>query len=243
MNQQLLNTLVEQQDPEALYRRYRAAGELPYGAFGELFWESQLQEMQALAERVLAERDGGESQEIALELGNVEMTGWLQHVQQDGLLRWRPSILRVEHGMQLWLEHLVYCACGGEGTSRLYGRKDSCWRFPPVPREQAEHYLRELTEGYQQGMREPLILLPQSGGEWLKACYDVKNDAILWDEETQLKARNKLIQAWTGNQMVEGEGMDIWYQRLWRHLEPEYYEAIIREAQRYLLPLFRHHQP
>ncbi|WP_336279780.1 exodeoxyribonuclease V subunit gamma [Cronobacter dublinensis] len=243
MNQQLLNTLVEQEDPEALYRRYRAAGELPYGAFGELFWESQLQEMQVLADRVLAERHSGESREIALELGNVEMTGWLQHVQPDGLLRWRPSLLRVEHGMQLWLEHLVYCACGGEGTSRLYGRKDSCWRFPPVPREQAEHYLRELIAGFQQGMREPLILLPQSGGEWLKACYDAKNDAILWDEETQLKARNKLIQAWTGNQMVEGEGTDIWYQRLWRNLEPEYYEAIIREAQRYLLPLFRHHQP
>lgn len=34
-----------------MYRRFRAAGELPYGAFGELAWETQRQEMQNLAER------------------------------------------------------------------------------------------------------------------------------------------------------------------------------------------------
>ena len=46
LNQQLLNTLIEQQDASAMYRRFRAAGELPYGAFGELAWEAQRQEMQ-----------------------------------------------------------------------------------------------------------------------------------------------------------------------------------------------------
>ncbi|WP_024561579.1 exodeoxyribonuclease V subunit gamma [Franconibacter pulveris 601] len=242
LNQQLLNTLVEKEDPDLLYRRYRAAGELPYGAFGELFWESQLMEMQTLADRVTAERSNSENLEIDLTLNNVQLTGWLQHVQEDGLLRWRPSLLRVEHGMQLWLEHLVYCASGGTGTSRLYGRKDSQWRFPPLAAEEARGYLGELIEGYKQGMSSPLVLLSQSGGEWLKACYDPASNTIAWDEETQQKARNKLLQAWAGNQMVEGEGADIWYQRLWRNLEPEYYEAIIREAQRYLLPLFRFNQ-
>ena len=39
LNQQLLNTLIEEQDASAMYRRFRAAGELPYGAFGELAWK------------------------------------------------------------------------------------------------------------------------------------------------------------------------------------------------------------
>ncbi len=47
INQQLLNALVEQDDAERLFRRFRAAGDLPYGAFGEIFWETQCQEMQA----------------------------------------------------------------------------------------------------------------------------------------------------------------------------------------------------
>ncbi len=41
INQQLLNALVEQDDAERLFRRFRAAGDLPYGAFGEIFWETQ----------------------------------------------------------------------------------------------------------------------------------------------------------------------------------------------------------
>ena len=39
--------------------------------------------------------------------------------------------------------------------------------------------------------------------------------------------------------MVRGEGDDVPYQRLWRALEPEYFEAITEEAQRYPLPLFQ----
>ncbi len=51
LNQQLLNALVEQEDAQKLFRQYRAAGQLPYGAFGEIVWEAQCQEMQALAGR------------------------------------------------------------------------------------------------------------------------------------------------------------------------------------------------
>lgn len=242
LNQDLLTTLVEQQDPEPLFRRYKAAGSLPYGPFGELFWEEQLAEMQTMADEIIALRCESENMEIDLHIDGHRVTGWLPQVQADGLLRWRPSVLRVEHGMQLWLEHLVYCACGRDGSSRLYGRKSTRWHFPPMEAGQAKGYLLMLIEGYKAGLTEPLIVLPQSGGEWLKACYDKETDAILWDDETQQKARNKLIQAWTGSYNIEGEGADMWYQRLWRTLEPEYYDAIIEQAQRYLLPLFRFNQ-
>lgn len=242
MNQELLNTLVQEGDVDLLFRRYRAAGSLPYGAFGEIVWESQLAEMQELAARVSAERQNGTSVEVDLRLAGTRLVGWLSDVQQDGLLRWRPSVLNVAHGMQLWVEHIVWSAMGGEGSSRVYGRKSSQWRFPPMAREQAEAWLVQLIEGYQEGLSQPLLLLPNSGGAWIKACYDPVNDAILWDEQTQQKARSRLLSAWEGNQMVEGEGADIWLQRLYRTMDNEYYEAVIREAERYLLPLFRYNQ-
>ena len=90
INQQLLNALVEQDDAERLFRRFRAAGDLPYGAFGEIFWETQCQEMQQLADRVIACRQPGQSMEIDLACNGVQITGWLPQVQPDGLLRWRP---------------------------------------------------------------------------------------------------------------------------------------------------------
>ncbi|EQX97850.1 exodeoxyribonuclease V gamma chain [Escherichia coli UMEA 3203-1] len=242
INQQLLNVLVEQDDAERLFRRFRAAGDLPYGAFGEIFWETQCQEMQQLADRVIACRQPGQSMEIDLVCNGVQITGWLPQVQPDGLLRWRPSLLSVAQGMQLWLEHLVYCASGGNGESRLFLRKDGEWRFPPLAAEQALHYLSQLIEGYREGMSAPLLVLPESGGAWLKTCYDAQNDAMLDDDSTLQKARTKFLQAYEGNMMVRGEGDDIWYQRLWRQLTPETMEAIVEQSQRFLLPLFRFNQ-
>lgn len=242
LNQQLLNALVEQEDAQKLFRHYRAAGQLPYGAFGEIVWEAQCQEMQALAGRVIECRQPGTNMEIDLNCNGVNLTGWLQHVQPDGLLRWRPSMLSVSQGLQLWLEHLVYCASGGEGESRLFVRKEGEWRFPALSAEQAMNYLSQLVEGYQQGMNTPLLLLPESGGAWIKTCYDASNDAMLTDEATLQKARSKFLQAYEGNMIVRGEGDDVWYQRLWRTLEPEYFEAITNEARRYLLPLYKFNQ-
>ncbi|HBI9538177.1 TPA: exodeoxyribonuclease V subunit gamma [Escherichia coli] len=242
IDQQLLNVLVEQDDAERLFRRFRAAGDLPYGAFGEIFWETQCQEMQQLADRVIACRQPGQSMEIDLACNGVQITGWLPQVQPDGLLRWRPSLLSVAQGMQLWLEHLVYCASGGNGESRLFLRKDGEWRFPPLAAEQALHYLSQLIEGYREGMSAPLLVLPESGGAWLKTCYDAQNDAMLDDDSTLQKARTKFLQAYEGNMMVRGEGDDIWYQRLWRQLTPETMEAIVEQSQRFLLPLFRFNQ-
>lgn len=242
LNQQLLNTLIEEQDAGQMYRRYRAAGVLPYGAYGEIAWEVQRQEMDALASRVLELRQPAQSMEIDLQCAGVNITGWLSQVQPNGLLRWRPSLPSVSQGMQLWLEHLVYCASGGAGESRLLLRKEGEWHFPALSAEEASSLLAELIEGYQFGMTQPLLFLPESGGAWLKACFDRDAQTLLMDEETQQKARSKFLQAYEGNSVVSGEGSDLWYQRLWRTLENEQYEAIIEQTQRYLLPVFRYHQ-
>lgn len=239
LNQQLLNALVEQDDAESLFRRFRAAGDLPYGAYGEILWDVQYQEMQMLADRIVACRQPSQSLEVDLHCNGVQLTGWLPQVQEDGLLRWRPSLISISQGVQLWLEHLVYCACGGKGESRLFLRKDGEWRFPPLEKEQALGYLAQLIDGYREGMSAPLLVLPESGGAWIKTCYDAANDAMLDDDDTRQKARVKFMQAYEGNMVVRGEGEDIWYQRLWRQLDPETLESIILQSQRYLLPLFR----
>lgn len=242
LNQQLLNTLVEEEDAERLFRRFRAAGELPYGAFGEIFWDAQCQEMQQLASRVIACRKPSQSLEVDLLCNGVQLTGWLPQVQEDGLLRWRPALISVAQGVQLWLEHLVYCASGGSGESRLFLRKEGKWQFPPLDKAQAMAYLAQLIEGYREGMSSPLLVLPESGGAWIKACYDAENDVMLDDDDTLQKARTKFLQAYEGNMMVSGEGEDIWYQRLWRQLESETLQAIIAQSRHYLLPLFRFNQ-
>lgn len=241
-NTQLLNALINEDDITSVFARARAAGVLPYGSFGELYWESQQDEMVPLAEQIRSERKENHSIELNIEFADITVTGWIHQVQDDGLVRWRPSILTAVDGLLLWLEHLVYCSAGGEGESRIYGRKGTTWRYAPMAADEARPYLQQLIKGYQQGLCEPLMLLSKSGWAWLSQCFDRESGQILWDEETQGKARMKLLQVWQGDQRVTGEGEDHYIQRVCRRMDNQHLDIILHETERYLLPIARHNK-
>ncbi len=151
--------------------------------------------MQALAERVMAERQQAQSMEIDLQCGGVNLTGWLQQVQPDGLLRWRPSLLSVSQGCNFgW--NTLSTAPAAAPASRLFVRKRE-WRFPALAPAEAQAYLNELVDGYLLGMSQPLLLLPESGGA-AESLLRRRKDVILMDEETQQKARSKFLQTYEG---------------------------------------------
>ncbi|WP_411704316.1 exodeoxyribonuclease V subunit gamma [Edaphovirga cremea] len=241
-NSQLLNSLIQEKDPAVLFTRVKASGGLPYGAFGEIYWEKQQEEMVELAEKVREERH---EEQLSVELNQeiipgLMLTGWLHQVQSDGLLRWRPAALSSVDGLLLWIEHLAYCANGGTGESRMYGRKNTAWRFAAMKKKDALRHLQDLLEGYQQGLCKPLLLLNKSGWAWLSHCFDPKSGHVDHDADVQAKARGKLLQVWQGDQRIPGEGEDPYVQRVFRSLENRYLEEIIRNAEKYLLPLARH---
>lgn len=245
-NTQLLNALIEGQDCEQLFARIRASGGLPYGSFGEIYWQKQLEDMSELAERVRSERHEHHnpelmgSLELNISLGEIKLTGWLHQVQQDGLLRWRPAALLARDGLLLWVEHVVYCAAGEQGESRFFGRDGSTWRFGHLKQDIAMQHLQDLIDGYLQGQREPLMLLNKSGWAWLSHSFDTDSQSINQDPECQEKARSKLLQAWQGDARIPGEGEDPYVQRIFRQMEPQILQRIIAEAERYLLPIARH---
>lgn len=241
MNAQLLNSLIEGEESSRLYARQRASGALPYGAFGELVWEEQEQEMSVLASRVREQRGAAESREIALQIDGVLLTGWLAQVQDSGLLRWRPGNLNFKDGLTLWLEHLVYCAMGGNGISLMLGRNESEWRFPAIAADEARQQLVHYISGYRQGMCSPL-LLTESGAAWLEESYDESSGDLLRDDATQKKACSKLLARWQGNYQIEGEGSDPYLQRVIRVLDETHLEAMTGHAERWLLPLRQAHQ-
>lgn len=242
LNSQLLNTLIEGKNPSCLFQRVCAAGELPFGAFGEIYWQKQQEEMAELAKKVRAERGVDNSLELDIEIDGVRISGWLHQVQDDGLLRWRPANLSSVDGILLWLEHLVYCCAGGTGISRLYGRKNAAWCFTALTQEDARKHLAELMAGYQRGLCQPLLLLNKSGWAWLNQCYQPETQRIDWQKETQTIAQAKLLQAWQGNQRSPGEGEDHYVQRVFRQLDLDNDDLaqILAETERYLLPVARH---
>ncbi|WP_367680700.1 exodeoxyribonuclease V subunit gamma [Candidatus Fukatsuia anoeciicola] len=240
-NTLFLNTLIEQEDINKFIARSKASGTLPYSSFGEIYWQSQQKEIASLAKQIRSERSKYHSIELDIKLGETKLVGWLHRVQTDGLLRWRPTKLTAMDGMLLWLEHLVYCLAGGNNESRIYGCKGTMWRFKSLLQSDAQHYLQLLYTGYQRGMSQPLLLLYKSGWSWLINCFHTETGQICWNEKTQTKAKEKLLQTWQGNlQQNTGEKKDFYIQRILQIIDDKYLQIILQEAERYLLPIARH---
>ncbi|QXF32354.1 exodeoxyribonuclease V subunit gamma [Photorhabdus luminescens] len=238
-NQLLLSALIEQQSPEPLFSRLRAAGGLPFGAFGEVYWLKQQKEMQPLADKIREQQMETLSIDLHHDLGQMILTGQINKAQPDGLLRWRPASLTANDGMQLWIEHLAYCLAGGEGESRSYGRDGSEWRFASVSSEQAKDYLNQLIEGYQRGISAPLPLFCKSGWAWLSTCVNKETGEIDDSNEIQSKAESQLLKAWLGDQGRTGEGDDPYIQRAFRQIDESFLAKLKQEALNYLLPMAR----
>lgn len=243
LRQKLLDILIDNADPQSLYQRYRSAGQLPYGAFGDIFWQQQLADIQPLAQKIQQHYRQSQPLEIDLSMDNIHLTGWINQVQDNGILRWYPTSLDARHAIQLWLEHLLCCLSGNPVESWVYGLKDSQWHFLPLSTDEARAQLQPLISGYQQGLCQPLILLPKCATAWLNACYNPQTRQIDQDSHKQYQAQNKLADAFNGGYQQRGEGEDIWYQRLWRNLDSTYSQAIIDCAQHWLLPIWQHNQP
>jgi exodeoxyribonuclease V gamma subunit len=245
-NQVLLDALIHRQDMDSLFQQQRLAGLLPTGAFGQLFWQKQYQEMAGIAEFVLPQRTTPQPLEIDITLAGCQLTGWLSAMQSDGILRWRPAKLNLSDGLQLYIEHLLICSIGHAGVSRMYGRGDTCWLFLPIEAETAYQQLETLLAGYQAGMTQPLWLLKGCAAAWLTECVntrDAQKPIIDWEHAVQAKAMQKLQQVWQGNYLVPGEGQDPYLQCLSRTLAEPQIMAIIAAAERWYLPVIQAHQP
>lgn len=240
MNEQLISTLTRRDDPDRLFADLRAAGQLPYGVYGELWWQEQQETVRPLVEKIQQLQQQPEKREIDLTLAALNLRGWLNSLCHEGIVRWRPAVLNYRDALQLWLEHLAACAMGCQGVSWLLGIKNSQWMYAPLAPEQARQQLTRYIEGYRQGLSCPLMLPLESAGAALKVCYDAREDRLKHDEESQAKAHKAWLQRWQGSRQHPGEGDDPYYQRLRRTAGAEDFACILELAEQWLLPALRH---
>lgn len=247
LNQVLLDALINQQNMDNLFQHQRLSGCLPSGAFGQLFWQKQYQEMATIADLVKPQLATPQPIEIDILLAGCQVTGWLSAMQADGILRWRPAKLNLADGLQLYIEHLLVCSMGYAGMSRMYGRAETCWRFTPIKPQLALQRLESLMDGYLAGMEQPLWLLKGCGGAWLNESLRDSNEGelkvISWDQEVQTKAIRKLQQVWQGGYLVAGEGQDPYLQRLSRTLTEQQINEIVTATEAWYLPVIQAHHP
>ncbi|WWP00212.1 MAG: exodeoxyribonuclease V subunit gamma [Candidatus Dasytiphilus stammeri] len=242
-NTELLKILIQDNNPSDLFAFYRTKGFLPDGVFGEIFLQKQHNSMNKLAQ-IIKKYYCSSAKNLQIDLTirrmRLRLTGYLSHVQFDGLVRWKCTRLNFRDGLLLWLEHLIYCMMKRNGNSRMFGQENTKWSFGALDSQEATDHLIHFIEGYQCGMSSPILLLPKTGGAWLKASYDKKKSILSHDGRTQLKARQRLLMTWICDKT--GEINDPYLQRLFRIMDEFHIKEVIRNAEAWLLPIMHFNQ-
>ena len=129
--------------------------------------------MERLAVRLqeLMESPSLESLAVDLEIAGFHLTGSIDGIRTDQLLRYRCAKIKPKDRLGIWLDHLILnlaARVGDPGTSILLG-PDGRWTYPPVA--QSGSILAQLLAVYWQGLSEPLPFFPGSAYAYAKSLY------------------------------------------------------------------------
>lgn len=237
-NESLLKAMVHEESLEALLITLRATGGLPTEHFGQIYWEKQIKDLQQLADKIKINYRKCFDKLFDIPFGNIRFIGQLRNIQQNGIIRYRPTNLTINDGLSLWIEHLIFSIIVKSGKSYYWGININEWCFEPVAKSQAKIYLQQLIHGYQEGMNSPLLLLLKSGWNWLMLCYNKKSDQFNFESSDVLqKANQRLIQLLQGTYNQLGEMNDIYIRRAFNKIDNNFLEKIKKKALIYLLPM------
>lgn len=176
---------------------FRAAGELPHGAAGEVLsrrLKADVERFLAAAAPYLSEGEGA-AVEIDRELAGFHLQGRVAGLAPQGCLSLRYADLTAQDFIGHWIRHLCLCLAAGDaplGPSRLIG-KDAAWDFARVDRP--EEILGGLLALYGEGLTRPLPFFPQVSLKYFQAAG---TDAR--------KALDRARDDWVGREEAPGPG-------------------------------------
>jgi exodeoxyribonuclease V gamma subunit len=227
LKQEILELCLNGGDVRGFLPVARCRGVLPPARHGEELFAAAAEEASAFAGSL---RDIiGAGQELApldvdLELGGFRLTGRLDRIRPERMIRYRCARIKAKDQIRSWIEHLLLNAVRAEGYPRetLLFMADGCRRFAPA--ENAADILQGILLLYREGLVKPLRFFPASA-----MAYAHRQE---WDLE---RARKR----WAGGYGSPGEGEDPYFRLCFGQVDP-FNSEFERVARTLLEPLLRH---
>lgn len=186
---ELLHAMIRGDNKEIIKEKFRYSGRLPLGTGGIITLEQIENEAQVIYKSA-KELDLGDMHNfhpIELQVGSTphRLVGVLHGLYERGQLIASFSQIKAKHILSAWIRHLVACATIQDfsGLTYLIGREQTIL-FRDVPGDKANHAERALnalntfSNLYHQGMQQPLLLLPDSSYEFIRASNDAYRKAM-----------------------------------------------------------------
>ncbi len=200
-----------------------ASGRLPHGPVGQCIYEGLSPGVEHFAEDLspLLGENALETLDFQIDVGGFSLTGSLDRVFKERMVRYRYARLKGKDIMVSWIYHLVLNGVRAEGYPRhtllagLAGksgkeRKRLFYEYAPV--DEAEEILEGLLKRYWEGLREPLHFFPESSWHYAEACF-AKGKPL----DAALEQARK---TWEGTEWNRGEVQDPYYQLCFGKKDP-----------------------
>lgn len=222
----LVRWSLEGRETDDLFPVVRASGLLPPGTPGVNAFESLKDEVDGFVKDLLPLLEGPPPRSVSVDLsiGGTRITGDLDGIIGDRLVRFRMARLKTADRLKGWVEHLILCAAQGDPsfTTHVAGRNE---RIAFRPGAQDGDVLKDLLELYREGLSRPLPFFPESAWSYVGAR-----------DGDEAKALHKANQEFAGNDFKRGESEDAWIRSCFRRtprLDSEFTDL----ATRILVPL------
>jgi exodeoxyribonuclease V gamma subunit len=179
-------------------------------------------------------QEPGEPLPVDLTIGPFSLTGQIESIYGDRIVRFRCATLKVKDRLRAWISHLVHCAASSaaDGETILIGTDDIV-RFSPV--REAHEEIAKLLEIYWRGLNRVLPFFPESALKYA--------DAVLYPSKSANSSPlTKAQYAWNGSKWEDApaEKNDIYYAFCFADRDPfneefmqlalEVYEPMLRNS-------------
>ena len=227
LKQEILELCLNGGDVQGFLPVARCRGVLPPARHGEALFAAAAKEVSAFA-GTLREKIGDSGPlapvDIELELGVFRLTGRLDRIWPDRMIRYRCARIKAKDRIRSWIEHLLLNAARADGYPRetLLFMADGTKTFSPV--DNAAGILQTILALYWEGLMKPLRFFPASA-----MAYAHKQEWVLE------RARNR----WAGGYNFPGEWEDPYYRLCFGQIDP-FNAEFERVARTLLEPLFQH---
>jgi len=227
MKQELLEIALSGGNPRNFLPIARARGILPPARHGQALFAETVDSVEAFAQVVRA-RTGDATPlprlDFQLDLDRFRLSGRLDGIRPERMVRYRCAKLKAKDQLQVWLEHLTLNALqtGGYPCESVLIMTDGSRIFGPVA--DAASILKTLLDLYWQGLSMPLRFFPVSSMEYAHKL------------EWRL---DRAIKAWEGGFGRNGEQDDPGFRLCFGTTYP-FDDEFDRIARIVLEPLLRH---
>ncbi|MFI4819081.1 MAG: exodeoxyribonuclease V subunit gamma [Enterobacterales bacterium] len=239
IKEKILNLIIKKKNIIKIFNEIKYSGLLPYGIFGEIFFLEQYNKLINLYKKIkIFNISKKKYLEICLNFKNITIIGWIYHFNNNGIIKWSPKKKSIKDGLLLWIEHLIYCASGGKGSSIMFFINGE-WNFIPIKKIKAKNLLIYYILGYFKGIYEPLLLLYHSSNIWIKYCYNNINKTLNKDINIKNKVKEIIIKYFCKNKEFYSEYNDVYINKVIKNLNKNNIDEIIFLSEKYLLPMLK----